>query len=67
MAKTIRRDATIHNRLYRLAKITGRSKILFVRQLEEYFLAKDVLERIRQGKERTYSSAQVREELGLGI
>jgi RHH-type rel operon transcriptional repressor/antitoxin RelB len=34
--------------------------------LEDYYLAADVLERVRQGKEEIYSSAQVRTDLGLG-
>jgi predicted DNA-binding protein len=33
--------------------------------LEDYFLAARVLERVRTGKEESRSSAQVRAELGL--
>jgi RHH-type rel operon transcriptional repressor/antitoxin RelB len=33
--------------------------------LEDYYLAADVLERVRQGKEEIYSSTQVRSDLGL--
>jgi RHH-type rel operon transcriptional repressor/antitoxin RelB len=33
--------------------------------LEDYYLAAEVLERVRQGKEKIHSSAQVRADLGL--
>jgi RHH-type transcriptional regulator, rel operon repressor / antitoxin RelB len=33
--------------------------------LEDYFLAAEVLERVRSGEEEIYSSAEVRAELGL--
>ena len=34
-------------------------------EVEEYYLAADALERVRQGKERVYCSAEVREDLEL--
>ena len=33
--------------------------------MEDYYLAADVLERIRKGQERTYTDAEVRARLGL--
>jgi RHH-type rel operon transcriptional repressor/antitoxin RelB len=33
--------------------------------MEDYYLAADVLERIRKGQEKTHSSASVRKDLGL--
>jgi RHH-type rel operon transcriptional repressor/antitoxin RelB len=33
--------------------------------LEDYYLAADVLEKVRKGEEETLSSAEVRRELGL--
>ena len=33
--------------------------------IEDYYLSIEVLERIRAGKERVYSSAEVKRELGL--
>jgi len=33
--------------------------------LEDYYLADAAMERRRKGEERTYSSAEVRKELGL--
>ena len=35
--------------------------------MEDYYLAADVLERIRKGQERTYTDAEVRARLGLGV
>ncbi|HTU42153.1 MAG TPA: hypothetical protein VMF10_10605 [Candidatus Aquilonibacter sp.] len=34
--------------------------------LEDYYLAADVLERIRKGQEKTHTRSLVRAELGLG-
>lgn len=36
-----------------------------IEDLEDYFLAAEVLERVRSGQEEIYSSAQVRVYLGL--
>ena len=33
--------------------------------MEDYYLAADVLERVRKGREQVYSAAEVREDLGL--
>ena len=33
--------------------------------LEDYYLAADILERIRKGKESTFSATEVRKDLGL--
>ena len=53
---------------------TGRTKAFYLREIidcgldeiEDYYLASDVLERIRIGQEQVYAAADVREELGLG-
>ncbi len=73
MATSIRLSAKVEQRLDFLAAQTGRTKAFYLRQmienglddLEDYYLAADVLERVRQGKEEIYSSAQVRSDLGL--
>jgi RHH-type rel operon transcriptional repressor/antitoxin RelB len=36
-----------------------------IEELEDYFLAAKVLERVRNGKEQIHSSAQVRADLGM--
>jgi RHH-type rel operon transcriptional repressor/antitoxin RelB len=73
MATSIRLSAEAEQRLDFLAAQTGRTKAFYLRQmiesglddLEDYYLAADVLERVRQGKEEIHSSAQVRSDLGL--
>jgi len=73
MATSIRLSEEAEERLDFLAAQTGRTKAFYLRQmienglddLEDYYLAADVLERVRQGKESIYSSAQVRTDLGL--
>ncbi len=73
MATSIRLSPKAEKRLDFLAAQTGRSKAFYLRQmiesglddLEDYYLAADVLERVRQGKEAIYSPAQVRTDLGL--
>jgi RHH-type rel operon transcriptional repressor/antitoxin RelB len=73
MATSIRLSEKAEQRLDFLAAQTGRTKAFYLRQmiengiddLEDYYLAADVLERVRQGKEEIYSSTQVRSDLGL--
>jgi RHH-type rel operon transcriptional repressor/antitoxin RelB len=73
MATSIRLSAKAEERLDFLAAQTGRTKAFYLRQmienglddLEDYYLAADVLERVRKGEENIHSSAQVRSDLGL--
>lgn len=73
MATSIRLSADAEKRLDRLSTRTGRTKAFYLRQLienhldelEEYYLAADVLERVRSGHEKVQTSAEVRSELGL--
>lgn len=73
MATSIRLDPTIEQRLDHLAAQTGRSKAYYLRELiakglddlEDYYLASATMERVRQGKEKIHSAAQVRKDLGL--
>lgn len=73
MPTTIRLDPNLEKRLEALAKRTGRTKAYYLRQaieehledLEDYYLAADVIERLRRGEERTYSLEEVEHELGL--
>jgi RHH-type rel operon transcriptional repressor/antitoxin RelB len=52
---------------------TGRSKAFYLRQIiekgledvEDYYLAAEVVERVRAGQEEVYSAEQVRKDLGL--
>ena len=73
MPISIRLPKDIEERLNRLAALTGRTKSYYLRELimrglddlEDYYLAATVLERIRKGEEKTYSLNEVEQELGL--
>ena len=73
MPVSIRLPDDLDRRLEFLARQTGRTKTFYILKalveriddLEDYYLAADVLERIREGKENSYSSAEVRRDLGL--
>lgn len=69
----IRLPQDIENRLARLAKKTGRTKTFYAREailrhladLEDIYEAERTLERVRAGKERTYSLDEVSDSLGV--
>ena len=73
MPTSIRLAPEVEKRLDFLAAQTGRSKAFYLRQvieqglneLEDYYLAADVLERVRSGREETLSAEKVRSDLGL--
>ena len=73
MATSIRLAPETEQRLDFLASRTGRTKAFYLRELiergledlEDYYLAADVLERIRKGEEEVYSTPEVRDALGL--
>lgn len=73
MPTSVRLDAEFEKRLDLLAKKTGRTKAYYLREIiergivemEDYYLAADVLERVRKGEEKTHSAAEVRKDLGL--
>ncbi len=73
MATSIRLAPEIEQRLDFLASHTGRTKAFYLREiiergiedLEDYYLAADVLERVRKGQERVYSLGEVERNLGL--
>jgi RHH-type transcriptional regulator, rel operon repressor / antitoxin RelB len=73
MATSIRLPPEVEQRLDFLASNTGRTKAFYLREIieqgledmEDYYLATDVLERVRKGREQIYSAADVRGELGL--
>lgn len=69
----IRLTPDIEKRLTALAKKTGRSKTYYAREaiqeylddLEDYYLAEAAMQKLRQGKPRTYTLEEVIEKLGL--
>ncbi len=73
MATSLRLAPETEQRLDQLASLTGRTKAYYLReligqgieQMEDYYLAVDVLERVREGQESVHSSASVRKDLGL--
>ena len=73
MATSIRLSSETEERLALLASHTGRTKASHLREIielglddiEDYYLAADVLERVRRGEERIHTAADVRRELGL--
>ncbi|MDE2094616.1 MAG: CopG family transcriptional regulator [Burkholderiales bacterium] len=73
MATSIRLAPETEQRLDYLASQTGRTKAYYLRkiieqgieEMEDYYLAADVLERVRKGQERVHSAAEVRRDLGL--
>jgi RHH-type rel operon transcriptional repressor/antitoxin RelB len=73
MATSIRLASDTEQRLDFLASQTGRSKSYYLRKIiesgledmEDYYLAADVLERVRKGQEALHSSSDVRKDLGL--
>lgn len=73
MATSIRLAPEIEQRLDFLSAQTGRTKAFYLRQmienglddLEDYYLAAEVMERIRKGQEKTAPASDVRKALGL--
>ncbi len=73
MPTSIRLPEDIERRLDFLASQTGRTKAFYIREMilekiddiEDYYLAADVLERVRKGKEATLGADEVRKDLGL--
>jgi len=73
MATSVRLAQETEQRLDFLAANTGRTKAYYLREIieqgiedmEDYYLAADVLERIRKGQEQVHSAADVRRDLGL--
>ena len=73
MATSGRLSDETERRLNSLASATGRPKAFYLRELiesglrdlEEYYLAADVLARVRAGEEPAHSEAELRARLGL--
>ena len=74
VATSVRLSPETERRLAFLASQTGRTKAFYLREIidcgldeiEDYYLAADILERIGKRQERVYAAADVREKLGLG-
>jgi RHH-type rel operon transcriptional repressor/antitoxin RelB len=74
VATSIRLTPEVSKRLDRLAVKTGRTKAFYLRliiesgisEMEDYYLAADVLERIRRDQEKDLAAPAARKEPGLG-
>ena len=75
MPTSIRLTPETEERIRLLASLTGRTKAFYLREIidrglddiEDYYLAADVLERIRMGGEQVHTAEDVRKELGLQL
>lgn len=73
MPTSIRLAPEIERRLDTLAAQTGRTKAFYLRELienglediEDYYRAEAASKRFHRGEERSYTSSEVRRELGL--
>jgi RHH-type transcriptional regulator, rel operon repressor / antitoxin RelB len=73
MATSIRLTPEIEQRLDFLAASTGRTKAYYLREIieqgiedmEDYYIATNVLESVRKGQEQVHSAANVSRDLGL--
>ena len=73
MPTSIRLAPETEQRLDFLAAQPGRTKAYYLRKLveqgledlEDYYLAAEVLERVRAGREEVHAAAQARKDLGL--
>ena len=73
MPITIQLPPEAERRLTELADRTGRGVDFYLREMvqrgledvEDYYLAQEIMERVRKGEERLYSDAEIREALGL--
>ncbi|MBU6369264.1 MAG: CopG family transcriptional regulator [Burkholderiales bacterium] len=73
MVTSIRLAPETEQRLDFLASQTGRTKAFYLREMieqgieekEDYYLAADVLARVRDRKELVHSAADVRRDLGM--
>lgn len=72
-AVSLRLPEDVKKRLERLSKRTGRSKTFYlveaitekIQDLEDFYLAHDIAQRVRAGKEKTWSLDEVERDLGL--
>lgn len=73
MATSIRLAPQVEHRLDYLAAQTGRTKAFYLREIierglkdmEDYYLAANILERVRKGEEQVNSSGVAEHSLGL--
>ena len=70
---SIRLDPETERRLDYIASKTRRTKAFYIREMiersiddiEDYYLAADVIERVRNGEEEVFTEDEIRQDLGL--
>ena len=73
MPTSIRLTPEVEQRLDNLAVQTGRTKTFYLREIiergledmEDYYWAANVLERVKKGEEKTFTLNEVEDSLGL--
>ena len=73
MPTSIRLSPETERRLDRIASKTRRTKAFYIREMiersiddiEDYYLAADVAERVRNSEEETFTADEIRRDLGL--
>ncbi|MHB8282806.1 MAG: type II toxin-antitoxin system RelB family antitoxin [bacterium] len=73
MATSVRLTREIEERLNFLSSMTGRTKAYYLRQIiekglndmEDYYIASEVLERIRKGEEKIFSADETEKYLDM--
>ena len=73
MPTSVRLPQDLEKRLTILAETTGRSKAFYIREaiqeylddLEDIYMAREVLERVRKGEEEIYTLDEVEQEFDL--
>lgn len=73
MPTSVRLPEEIERRLDAIAAKTGRTKAFYIREMilshideiEDYYLAAEVVERLRKGQGRTFTAQEMRQDLGL--
>jgi RHH-type transcriptional regulator, rel operon repressor / antitoxin RelB len=73
MPTSVRLPEEIERRLDAIAEKTGRTKAFYIREMilstiddiEDYYLAANVAERVRKGQERTFTAQEVSRDLGV--
>ena len=73
MSTSIRLSPEIEHRLASIVEKTGRTKSYYIREMidrsiddvEDYYLATAVAERVRNGEEEVFTAEEIRRDLGL--
>ena len=73
MPTSIRLSPETERRLDYITSKTRRTKAFYIREMiersiddiEDYYLAADVAERVRNGEEETFTTGEIRRDLGL--